>query len=211
VRKLVRSIAVLVGVGLTLSPSAFANSAGLLSSSEYQELSALSMRLKPEHNAAAKIVAACEKTRAVSPLVVAIRSACASTAEETADALGVGSSDSHCHKHHPAHVYACALPTYSRLGAATSSLYRANSTARRIAASRGFVSACVTGLSDPADVVALERQMVSTTAAMVADVRHQDGKALIADSNSYSEEFGKAADELDRIDPAVNLSACKHA
>jgi hypothetical protein len=199
-------------MGLVLAPDALAKPAGSLSSSEYQQLSALSTRLKPKGVLGLKMLGACNKTLAVSPLVTSVRASCSSVAELHIDLLNLDPAASRCSKQHAASVYACVLPAYSKLSHATLGLYRAEATVRRIGTARGLGNPCVTGLSDPADVVALEKRMVASTAAMAADVRQQNAKALVTDSNLFEKELKTATTESDQSPgSAVNLSSCKHS
>jgi hypothetical protein len=212
VRNVLRVFAVISTIGLTLAPSASAKAVGTLSRSEYQQLSALSVRTDSKDATGAKLVAACNATRSVSSFVAAVRADCSAVATLAIDLANLDPSDSKCHKDDAAHVYACVLPAYSRLSTATLSVYRAEEAVRRVGTGRGLSDACIAGLSDPADVVAVEKQMVGTTAAMVADVKQQNGKALVADSNAYSKELNAATTLSDQNSAqGISVSSCKHA
>lgn len=185
--------------------TASASSSGVLSAAEYTQLASAQTALKAAPSADATVLV-CQKAKNVSPLLKAWKADCKGVANYAITGIKAQAAAKSCTKYSStADRMICMFPSYNAFYHAAATYYRADQKVDQVAAARGFSSACVAVVGDPAKVVAAEGRLAADLKQLVKALHARNAAALQTAAALADKDQG----EIQSNAPS-SLSLCPH-
>jgi hypothetical protein len=198
-------------VGLSGAAAGASTTSGVLTSTEYQQLTTIQSKVSTKSvKSLATLEAAlrtCDQVHPASALVGTELADCRASLLWLEASSRILANLKRCsHKPDVNARFDCLLPYYSRLSVTVRALYHAELAVNRAATARGFTKTCVDTLGEPPKAIVAEAQLAKDTSRLVSAIRRHDAIGVQRYGGLYTADFA----DVERDGSHAPLSVCPH-